>query len=745
LQRGQRQRVQFWTYQAESDAFDQDLAIESRNAALRSDEAQDQEMSSKITTPLAIESSTDVSQRAESRSDDPEESEVDHSSSSRFNELTTLSSDLWRADFSDVTEASATDSPVTDPARQLDDVQVTALALNEHPDNISVTEAAIGPVEMEISPIPPPMAADQVNSEHSADVREFLKENALTDSDDINSSVKAEQIAEVTHTTDIPESATEMNQPAVAAKVTEPCVTIVKFYVNADGQKVFLTPSMDQQREAANTQIDTDESPKSTDIPDQSDPTTVRPSAELETATEVSPAVESDPVTENSAADAPVPEPITENISSESVKSIQLDVESAVSDVNEEPSADTSDPNELQVSEPKPAKSFPPIESEDVEMASTLSPLTHDLSSEMKNTEPLSDTVDDAEADGTKIPDPSIQESAADAPSIDASPVDDKEAPNSDSVEPATAHPLADEDFIQIDLNEPTEVPQLQDEAKQPAFDPEEDTTEIPSDFEVQKQNVDLEEGAASKADASESHPADSTEIPPSDSTEPSASTEAESQPTEQPASDENDFLSREDLLISRIRNIVDSLSKPRDSLFFKRTSGFLHTVGSVFRRPRRQIRPDPFFVIQAPDLSGTKRQVTPEQEDVYQSFLRNVKGQEPVGDSIITGKPVNAFNQARDSGTVDINVSGYLPFQSPNYRPGTAIDDVGAQRVRRSDPSLLQFIYSRPLPLRRALSTDPRTAKTILSQKSPTECDLHIKVFSFDDFFLNLYLIFII
>ena len=337
-------------------------------------------------------------------------------------------------------------------------------------------------------------------------------------------------------------------------------------------------------------------------------------------------------------------------------------------------------------------------------MASTLSPLTHDLSFEIKNTEPLSDTVDDAEADGTKIPDPSIQESAADAPSIDASPVDDKEAPNSDSVEPATAHPLADEDFIQIDLNEPTEVPQLQDEAKQPAFDPEADTTEIPSEFEVQKQNVDLEEGAASKADDSESHPADSTEIPLSDSTEPSASTEAESQPTEQPASDENDFLSREDLLISRIRNIVDSLSKPRDSLFFKRTSGFFHTVGSVFRRPRRQTRLDPFFVIQAPDLTSTKRQVSPKQEDVYQSFIRNVKGQEPAGDSIITGKPVNAFNQARDSGTVDINVSGYLPFQSPDYRPGTAFDDVGARRVRRSDPSLLQFIYSHQRKIKSAV-----------------------------------------
>ena len=292
---------------------------------------------------------------------------------------------------------------------------------------------------------------------------------------------------------------------------------------------------------------------------------------------------------------------------------------------------------------------------------------------------------------------------------------------------------------MQIDLNEPTEVPpQLQDEVKQPAFDPEADTTEIPSDFQVKKQNVDFEEGASDKVDAVEFHPADSTEIPLSDSTEPSASTEAESQPTEQPASDENDFLSREDLLISRIRNIVDSLSKPRDSLFFKRTSGFLHTVGSVFRRPRRQTRLDPFFVIQAPDLSGTKRQVTPEQEDVYQSFIRNVKGQEPAGDSIITGKPVNTFNQVGDSGTVDINVSGYLPFQSPNYRPGTAIDDVGARRVRRSDPSLLQFIYSRPLPLRRALSTDPRTAKTILSQKSPTECDLHIKVFSFVNFLLK-------
>jgi len=624
-----------------------------------------------------------------------------------------------------VTEASATDSPVTGRARQLDDVQVTALSLNEQPDNIGVTEAAIGPVEMEISPIPPPMAADQVNSEHSADVRLFLKENAPTDSDDMNSSVKAE----VTHTTDIPESATEMNQPAVAAQVTEPCVTIVKFYVNADGHKVFLTPSVDQQH--GNTPFD--ESPKSTDIPDQSDPTTVQPPAELETATEVSPAVESDAVTETSAADAPVPEPITENISSESVKSIQMDVESAVSD--EEPSADTSDPNELQISEP--AKSFPLIESEDVEMTPTLSPLTHDLSSETKHTAPLSDTADDAEVDGTKIPDPSIQESAADAPSIDASPVDDKEAPNSDSVEPATADPLADEDFMQIDLNEPTEAPsQLQDEAKQPAFDLEADTTELPSDFEVKKQNDDFEEGERGKADAGESHPADSNEIPPSESTEPSASTEAESQPTEQPASDENDFLSREDLLISRIRNIVDSLSKPRDSLFFKRTSGFFHTVGSVFRRPRRQTRLDPFFVIQAPDLTSTKRQVSPKQEDVYQSFIRNVKGQEPAGDSIITGKPVNAFNQARDSGTVDINVSGYLPFQSPNYRPGTAIDDVGAQRVRRSDPSLLQFIYSRPLPLRRALSTDPRTAKTILSQKSPTECDLHIKVFSFDDFF---------
>jgi len=346
-----------------------------------------------------------------------------------------------------VTEASATDSPVTGRARQLDDVQVTALSLNEQPDNIGVTEAAIGPVEMEISPIPPPMAADQVNSEHSADVRLFLKENAPTDSDDMNSSVKAE----VTHTTDIPESATEMNQPAVAAQVTEPCVTIVKFYVNADGHKVFLTPSVDQQH--GNTPFD--ESPKSTDIPDQSDPTTVQPPAELETATEVSPAVESDAVTETSAADAPVPEPITENISSESVKSIQMDVESAVSD--EEPSADTSDPNELQISEP--AKSFPLIESEDVEMTPTLSPLTHDLSSETKHTAPLSDTADDAEVDGTKIPDPSIQESAADAPSIDASPVDDKEAPNSDSVEPATAHPLADEDFMQIDLNEPTEAP----------------------------------------------------------------------------------------------------------------------------------------------------------------------------------------------------------------------------------------------------------------------------------------------
>jgi len=33
----------------------------------------------------------------------------------------------------------------------------------------------------------------------------------------------------------------------------------------------------------------------------------------------------------------------------------------------------------------------------------------------------------------------------------------------------------------------------------------------------------------------------------------------------------------------------------------------------------------DTFFVIQAHDLSSTKRQVTPEQEDVYQSFIRNV------------------------------------------------------------------------------------------------------------------------
>jgi hypothetical protein len=157
-------------------------------------------------------------------------------------------------------------------------------------------------------------------------------------------------------------------------------------------------------------------------------------------------------------------------------------------------------------------------------------------------------------------------------------------------------------------------------------------------------------------------------------------------------------------LLISRIRNIVDSLSKPRDSLFFKRTSGFFHTVGSVFRRPRRQTRLDPFFVIQAPDLTSTKRQVSPKQEDVYQSFIRNVKGQEPAGDSIITGKPVNAFNQARDSGTVDINVSGYLPFQSPDYRPGTAFDDVGARRVRRSDPSLLQFIYSHQRKMKSAV-----------------------------------------
>ena len=140
LQRGQRQRVQFWTYQAESDAFDQDLAVESRNAALRSDEAQDQEMSSKITTPLAVESSSDVSQMAESRSDDPEESDVDQSSS-RFNELTTVSSELSPADSSDVTEASAMASSPFDPVPHRQRIPLLPVRL----DNLMTFRSLLSP------------------------------------------------------------------------------------------------------------------------------------------------------------------------------------------------------------------------------------------------------------------------------------------------------------------------------------------------------------------------------------------------------------------------------------------------------------------------------------------------------------------------------------------------------------------------------------------------------------------------
>ena len=84
----------------------------------------------------------------------------------------------------------------------------------------------------------------------------------------------------------------------------------------------------------------------------------------------------------------------------------------------------------------------------------------------------------------------------------------------------------------------------------------------------------------------------------------------------------------------------------------------------------------------------------------------------------------------------MDVDVSGYLPFGAASaagrdrLRPGSVASATASRRQRRqTDEALLQFIYSRPLPLRRALSADPRTAKTLPKPAPADRCDFHIKV----------------
>ena len=137
-------------------------------------------------------------------------------------------------------------------------------------------------------------------------------------------------------------------------------------------------------------------------------------------------------------------------------------------------------------------------------------------------------------------------------------------------------------------------------------------------------------------------------------------SAELESRTDEEFESEEFNSVRDREVLIERIRNIVDSFAKPRETEFFKRTSGFL---SSVFRRPR---------------MAVPRRDPSPAQL------------------------------QPREVGS----------------RSGSGL---------ASDRSILQFIHSRPLPLRRALSSDPmsefRTAKEIAA-RTPTECSLNVKVY---------------
>ena len=209
-----------------------------------------------------------------------------------------------------------------------------------------------------------------------------------------------------------------------------------------------------------------------------------------------------------------------------------------------------------------------------------------------------------------------------------------------------------------------------------------------------------------------------------------------------------------DDVLVNRIHSIVESVASRRPSIMQK-TSGFIH---SVFRRPRerRQI-----VQVAAPDLSsgaaGSWPSLAPEDDAIWRNFMLNRKVP-PSGDQ---SAPTSGFHVLPESGIAEfedfvgmknpnpaasgagghlqVEVSGSLPpYRKQNNRKKPGKSGSGG-RFRNS---LVRFIESQPLPLKRAL-LDPHFRRPLperrrrhvndrISAGLADPCDLHIKVLFF-------------
>jgi len=105
-----------------------------------------------------------------------------------------------------------------------------------------------------------------------------------------------------------------------------------------------------------------------------------------------------------------------------------------------------------------------------------------------------------------------------------------------------------------------------------------------------------------------------------------------------------------EDLLVSRIHSIVESVANRRPTIMQK-TSGFI--LHSVFRRPRerRQI-----VQVAAPDLSSAagSRPTAPEDDAIWQNFMRNRKVA-PSADPLLIPETLSTILPVRNSSVIQL------------------------------------------------------------------------------------------